>query len=455
MFSVIVSEKGGAERREVFDRTEINVGRVQGNDLMLPKGNVSKRHARLLFRDGRFIITDLKSTNGTYVNGRKIAQATIVREGDKIYIGDFICEAPLPAERFAFKGRVHDIGEEGPPGAHNGAGQAACRCRRRGVSLAQEFHQHQPRVPGAVPVFALNVVPALFRQPAEVLLELPLGDRLRVRVGARGYELLAAGQNGNFELASRFPLEQRWEVALIRTLLVFARDDQAAVEILPRPAKRPPAGDGSPPEIARTGGPDPERYRVQGRQGRHDALRAPLQQAGEDHEHQHERLRQHRRVTSGARAAQPTPAAPVVLGAVLVAGPGDRRDARALVEAIRRGLKLCYLAHVGSSWLMWIGTGPASGRSRASGAFSWAGCFRLCATMSRSSPANASWASAAPVERAAAWRTVGEAVLPLRSLAASARSSPARVSCATARTSSAFPSAREIRGGSEASTSTR
>ncbi|HVK65817.1 MAG TPA: ATPase, T2SS/T4P/T4SS family [Polyangium sp.] len=68
----------------------MNVGRVQGNDLMLPKGNVSKRHARLLFRDGRFIVTDLKSTNGTYVNGRKIAQATIVREGDKIYIGDFV-----------------------------------------------------------------------------------------------------------------------------------------------------------------------------------------------------------------------------------------------------------------------------------------------------------------------------------------------------------------------------
>ena len=90
MFSITISEKGGAERREAFEKTEINIGRVQGNDLMLPKGNVSKHHARLLFRDGRFIVTDLKSTNGTYVNGRKIAQATIVREGDKIYIGDFV-----------------------------------------------------------------------------------------------------------------------------------------------------------------------------------------------------------------------------------------------------------------------------------------------------------------------------------------------------------------------------
>src|SRR5579884_2107840 len=90
MFTIIISEKGGAERRETFERNEINVGRVQGNDLMLPKGNVSKHHARLLLRDGRFIVTDLRSTNGTYVNGRKISQATIVREGDKIYIGDFV-----------------------------------------------------------------------------------------------------------------------------------------------------------------------------------------------------------------------------------------------------------------------------------------------------------------------------------------------------------------------------
>src|SRR5689334_22447710 len=105
LFSVIISEKGGAERRESFDRAEINVGRVQGNELMLPKGNVSKRHARLIYRDGRFIVTDLKSTNGTYVNGRKIAQATIVREGDKIYVGDFVLRIEMsgstPSPRLA------------------------------------------------------------------------------------------------------------------------------------------------------------------------------------------------------------------------------------------------------------------------------------------------------------------------------------------------------------------
>src|SRR5690606_22172249 len=90
MFSITVTEKGGEQRRLDFDKAEITIGRVQGNDVILPKGNVSKRHARIVLKDGKFIIVDLKSTNGTYVNGRKITSPLVVKENDKIYIGDFI-----------------------------------------------------------------------------------------------------------------------------------------------------------------------------------------------------------------------------------------------------------------------------------------------------------------------------------------------------------------------------
>jgi pilus assembly protein CpaF len=90
VFAVVISEKGGAERREVFEGSEVSVGRVRGNDLVLSKGNVSKRHARLTQKDGRFVVVDQNSTNGTYVNRQRIVQATIVREGDRIYIGDFV-----------------------------------------------------------------------------------------------------------------------------------------------------------------------------------------------------------------------------------------------------------------------------------------------------------------------------------------------------------------------------
>src|SRR4026209_2491925 len=90
MFSITVTEKGGDQRRLDFDKPEITIGRVQGNDVILPKGNVSKRHARIVLKDGKFIIVDLKSTNGTYVNGRKITSQLVVKDSDKIYIGDFI-----------------------------------------------------------------------------------------------------------------------------------------------------------------------------------------------------------------------------------------------------------------------------------------------------------------------------------------------------------------------------
>jgi pilus assembly protein CpaF len=96
MFSILVNEKGGESKRLEFDKPEVTIGRVQGNDIILPKGNVSKRHSRIVLKDGKFIIVDLKSTNGTYVNGRKITSPLVVKNTDKVYIGDFILSIEEP-----------------------------------------------------------------------------------------------------------------------------------------------------------------------------------------------------------------------------------------------------------------------------------------------------------------------------------------------------------------------
>jgi pilus assembly protein CpaF len=90
MFSLLISEKGGDQKKMDFDKAEVTIGRVQGNDIVLPKGNVSKRHSRIVVKDGRFVVVDMKSTNGTYVNGRKITSPIVIKAGDKVYIGDFI-----------------------------------------------------------------------------------------------------------------------------------------------------------------------------------------------------------------------------------------------------------------------------------------------------------------------------------------------------------------------------
>jgi pilus assembly protein CpaF len=90
MYAVVITDEGGARRRLDFTKPELTVGRVQGNDIVLSKRNVSKQHARLTLNDDQPIVVDLNSTNGTWVNGRKITAAQPLKQGDKIYIADFI-----------------------------------------------------------------------------------------------------------------------------------------------------------------------------------------------------------------------------------------------------------------------------------------------------------------------------------------------------------------------------
>src|SRR5262245_31243335 len=116
MFTVIITEKGGEQRRMDFDKPEVTIGRVQGNDIILPKGNVSKRHSRIVLKDGKFIIVDLKSTNGTYVNGRKITSPLVLKETDKVYIGDFI----ITVEESQDKGHVTGATPIPPPAIPSG-----------------------------------------------------------------------------------------------------------------------------------------------------------------------------------------------------------------------------------------------------------------------------------------------------------------------------------------------
>ena len=87
MFSVSITEKGGAPRNMDFDKPEVHIGRVQGNDIILPKGNVSKRHARIVLKEGRLIIVDLKSTNGTYVNGERLTSPVRLSHNDAVNLG--------------------------------------------------------------------------------------------------------------------------------------------------------------------------------------------------------------------------------------------------------------------------------------------------------------------------------------------------------------------------------
>ncbi len=95
MFNILISEKGGQPSKLEFRKGEISIGRMKGNDIVLPKGNVSKRHATIYLRDSSLFVNDHGSTNGTYVNGRRVEGEFNISEADKVYIGDFILQVDL------------------------------------------------------------------------------------------------------------------------------------------------------------------------------------------------------------------------------------------------------------------------------------------------------------------------------------------------------------------------
>jgi len=59
----------------------IEVGRAWGNDLVLPTGNVSRRHVRFELEDGAVYAEDLGSSAGTLVDGQKISARTRLGRG--------------------------------------------------------------------------------------------------------------------------------------------------------------------------------------------------------------------------------------------------------------------------------------------------------------------------------------------------------------------------------------
>ncbi len=98
MFLITLAEKGGDTSQVTFDKDEVTLGRLAGNDLVLNKGNVSKYHSRFVLKDGKYIVVDLKSTNGTFINGKKIGAPQVVKPTDRVQIGDYTINIEAPSE---------------------------------------------------------------------------------------------------------------------------------------------------------------------------------------------------------------------------------------------------------------------------------------------------------------------------------------------------------------------
>jgi len=71
---------------------ELTVGRAAGCQITLDDTYASQLHARIFMRDEQLYVEDLGSTNGTYLNRRKVSAPMVVSQGDQIQIGSTVME---------------------------------------------------------------------------------------------------------------------------------------------------------------------------------------------------------------------------------------------------------------------------------------------------------------------------------------------------------------------------
>jgi pSer/pThr/pTyr-binding forkhead associated (FHA) protein len=92
------------------------VGRDPGNDIILRDPKVSRHHAEIVFERGFFVLHDLASANGTYVNGKRVRVAPLTH-GAKLRMGNSYgrFSEELPTETDTPGSEPYDQAQPAPP----------------------------------------------------------------------------------------------------------------------------------------------------------------------------------------------------------------------------------------------------------------------------------------------------------------------------------------------------
>ena len=69
---------------------QLTIGRDASNGVAINDAEVSRRHSRLTFQGGKYVVEDLGSTNGTFVNGQRLGGPYVLKPGDVVSLGEQI-----------------------------------------------------------------------------------------------------------------------------------------------------------------------------------------------------------------------------------------------------------------------------------------------------------------------------------------------------------------------------
>ncbi|HXD11198.1 MAG TPA: FHA domain-containing protein [Anaerolineales bacterium] len=74
----------------ILEGDQLTIGRDAANEIVINDAEISRRHARLTFQGGKYVLEDLGSTNGTFVNGQRLAGPRVLKAGEVVSFGEQI-----------------------------------------------------------------------------------------------------------------------------------------------------------------------------------------------------------------------------------------------------------------------------------------------------------------------------------------------------------------------------
>ncbi len=87
----------------------VNVGRAEYNDVVVPDSSVSSAHAKIQLREGIWVVVDLDSTNGTFLDGDRVSGEAPIAPGAVIRFGEVSVVFESTKDDSAQKGDVTDV----------------------------------------------------------------------------------------------------------------------------------------------------------------------------------------------------------------------------------------------------------------------------------------------------------------------------------------------------------
>ena len=86
--SITIKPESGRDRQILFSQPEIVIGRHANCDISFHDEALSAQHARITFHHGQWWLEDLNSTNGTFLNGRRLLTPAVVISEDAFKCGN-------------------------------------------------------------------------------------------------------------------------------------------------------------------------------------------------------------------------------------------------------------------------------------------------------------------------------------------------------------------------------